>query len=82
MSYFALGAYYNYSTYGATGLDMMPWVPLYYLLGFPLQAILTPASPRHRDFWREVPYMLRDVVNHLCASFRPRHSSRGGYIVV
>lgn len=27
MSYFALGAYYNYSTYGATGLDLIPWVP-------------------------------------------------------
>ena len=28
MGYFALGAYYNYSTYGATGLDLIPWVPL------------------------------------------------------
>jgi len=60
ISYFALGAYYNYSTYGATGTDLIP----------------------HRDFWREVPYMLRDVVDHLCASFRPRPSSRGGYIAV
>ncbi|KAF9653253.1 hypothetical protein BDM02DRAFT_3107819 [Thelephora ganbajun] len=60
LSYFALGAYYNYSTYGATGADLIP----------------------HRDFWREVPYMLRDVVDHLCTSFRPRHSSRGGYISV
>lgn len=60
MSYFALGAYYNYSTYGATGSDLIP----------------------HRDFWREVPYMLRDVVDHLCASFRPRHRGRGGYISV
>jgi len=60
MSYFALGAY-NYSTYGATGLDLIP----------------------HRDFWREVPYMLRDVVDHLCTSwFRPKSSSRGGYISV
>lgn len=60
MSYFALGAYYNYSTYGATGVDLIP----------------------HRDFWREVPYMLRDVLDHLCTSFRPRRSSRRGYISV
>ncbi|KAH9007952.1 autophagy-related protein 27 [Lactarius deliciosus] len=59
--YFALGAYYNYTTYGATGVDLIP----------------------HRDFWREVPYMLRDVVSHLCSSFQSRHSSsRGGYISV
>ena len=37
---------------------------------------------RHRDFWREVPYMLRDVVSHLCSTVRPRQSSRGGYIAV
>ncbi|KAH9998493.1 autophagy-related protein 27 [Russula compacta] len=60
-SYFALGAYYNYTTYGATGVDLIP----------------------HRDFWREVPYMLRDVVSHLCSSFPSRHSSsRGGYMAV
>jgi len=59
--YFALGAYYNYTTYGATGVDLIP----------------------HRDFWREVPYMLRDVVSHLCSSFQSRQStSRGGYISV
>jgi len=59
--YFTLGAYYNYTTYGATGVDLIP----------------------HRDFWREVPYMLRDVVSHLCSSFQSRHtSSRGGYIAV
>lgn len=59
--YFVLGAYYNYTTYGATGVDLIP----------------------HRDFWREVPYMLRDVVSHLCSSFQSRHStSRGGYIPV
>ncbi|KAI0028143.1 autophagy-related protein 27 [Vararia minispora EC-137] len=61
VAYFVIGAYYNYTTYGATGLDLIP----------------------HRDFWREVPYMLQDVVSHLCSSFRPRHSSsRGGYIAV
>ncbi|KAJ7188242.1 autophagy-related protein 27 [Mycena filopes] len=37
----------------------------------------------HRDFWMEVPYMLRDVVSHLCSAVRPRRSSnRGGYIAV
>ncbi|OCH95114.1 hypothetical protein OBBRIDRAFT_721112 [Obba rivulosa] len=61
IAYFALGAYYNYSTYGARGKDLIP----------------------HRDFWREVPYMLHDVVSHLCSAVRPRHpSSRGGYIAV
>ncbi|KAH9839348.1 autophagy-related protein 27 [Rhodofomes roseus] len=60
VAYFALGAYYNYSTYGATGLDLIP----------------------HRDFWREVPYMFKDVVSHLCSAIRPRQSSRGGYIAV
>lgn len=60
-AYFALGAYYNYSTYGATGLDLIP----------------------HRDFWREVPYMLRDVVSHLCSSVRSRQTaSRAGYVAV
>ncbi|KZT72227.1 hypothetical protein DAEQUDRAFT_664794 [Daedalea quercina L-15889] len=60
IAYFALGAYYNYSTYGATGMDLIP----------------------HRDFWREVPYMLGDVVSHLCSAIRPRQTSRGGYIAV
>ncbi|KAG1751570.1 putative autophagy protein Atg27 [Suillus paluster] len=59
-AYFGLGAYYNYSTYGARGVDLIP----------------------HRDFWREVPYMLQDVVSHLCSTVRPRRSSRGGYIAV
>jgi len=37
----------------------------------------------HRDFWKEVPYMLSDVVSHLCSNIRPRRtSSRGGYISV
>ncbi|TRM69964.1 autophagy-related protein 27 [Schizophyllum amplum] len=60
VGYFVLGAYYNYSTYGATGKDLIP----------------------HRDFWREVPNMLSDVVSHLCSSVRPRHNTRGGYIAV
>ncbi|KAH7929905.1 hypothetical protein BV22DRAFT_1001917 [Leucogyrophana mollusca] len=59
-AYFGLGAYYNYSNYGARGVDLIP----------------------HRDFWREVPYMLQDVVSHLCSTVRPRRSSRGGYIAV
>ncbi|KAI8993858.1 autophagy-related protein 27 [Trametes punicea] len=60
VAYFALGAYYNYTTYGASGADLIP----------------------HRDFWREVPYMLRDVVSHLFSAIRPRQASRGGYIAV
>ncbi|PCH43397.1 hypothetical protein WOLCODRAFT_121884 [Wolfiporia cocos MD-104 SS10] len=61
VAYFGLGAYYNYSTYGASGMDLIP----------------------HRDFWREVPYMLRDLASHLCSAFRPRQSaSRSGYIAV
>jgi hypothetical protein len=59
-TYLILGAYYNYSTYGARGVDLIP----------------------HRDFWREVPYMLQDVVSHLCSTVRPQRSSRGGYIPV
>ncbi|PPR07377.1 hypothetical protein CVT26_013693 [Gymnopilus dilepis] len=60
-AYFGLGAYYNYSTYGATGYDLIP----------------------HRDFWKEVPYMLSDVVSHLCSDVRSRRTaSRGGYISV
>lgn len=63
-AYFGVGAYYNYTTYGARGLDLIP----------------------HRDFWQEVPFMLRDIASHLCTSFtgsrRPSSSSRGGYISV
>jgi len=60
-AYFGMGAYYNYSTYGARGADLIP----------------------HRDFWKEVPYMLSDVVSYLCSNIRPkRTSSRGGYISV
>lgn len=59
-AYIALGVYYNYSAYGARGLDLIP----------------------HRDFWREVPYMLQDVVHHLCSNVRPRHSGRRGYVAV
>jgi len=59
-AYFAIGAYYNYSTYGARGLDLIP----------------------HRDFWQEMPYMLRDVVSHLCSNVGARRASRSGYIAV
>ncbi|KIY73059.1 hypothetical protein CYLTODRAFT_387493 [Cylindrobasidium torrendii FP15055 ss-10] len=60
VAYFGIGAYYNYSTYGASGKDLIP----------------------HRDFWQEVPYMVKDVVSHLCSSVRARRSTRGGYISV
>ncbi|KAI6040285.1 autophagy-related protein 27 [Pisolithus marmoratus] len=36
----------------------------------------------HRDFWREVPYMLQDVVHHLCSNVRPRQFGRRGYVAV
>lgn len=46
-------------------------------------SMLTARLPRHRDFWREVPYMFQDVISHLCSTVRPRQSSsRGGYISV
>ncbi|KAJ7084409.1 autophagy-related protein 27 [Mycena belliarum] len=61
ITYMGLGAYFNYTTYGASGLDLIP----------------------HRDFWMEVPYMMRDVLSHLCSTVRPRRSSnRGGYVAV
>ncbi|KZS98695.1 hypothetical protein SISNIDRAFT_448992 [Sistotremastrum niveocremeum HHB9708] len=62
LTYFALGAYYNYNHYGATGWDLVP----------------------HRDFWRDVPFLIRDVVSHLCTTLRPRGSGsgRGGYVAV
>lgn len=59
-AYATLGAYHNYSVYGARGLDLIP----------------------HRDFWREVPYLLQDVVHHLCSNVRPRQSGRRGYVAV
>lgn len=59
-AYLGLGAYYNYSMYGARGIDLVP----------------------HRDFWQEIPYMLKDVISHLCSSTHPRRSSRGGYVAV
>jgi len=38
----------------------------------------------HRDFWRDVPHLLRDVVSHLFSSVRgnQRGGSRGGYVSV
>ena len=44
MSYLALGAYYNYSTYGATGFDLIPWVLL--LSGSSFEMVLRPAPPQ------------------------------------
>ena len=34
-AYFGLGAYYNYSTYGARGADLIPWVLTNFLSRFP-----------------------------------------------
>ena len=38
LGYFGLGAYYNYSTYGATGVDLIPYV---LTLAIPSLCILT-----------------------------------------
>ncbi|KZO95515.1 hypothetical protein CALVIDRAFT_537894 [Calocera viscosa TUFC12733] len=59
VAYFGLGAYYNYTQYGASGWDLLP----------------------HRDFWRDVPYLVRDITAHLCSAIRPG-GSRGGYTSV
>ncbi|KZT58913.1 hypothetical protein CALCODRAFT_431824 [Calocera cornea HHB12733] len=59
IAYFGLGAYYNYTQYGASGWDLLP----------------------HRDFWRDVPYLVRDITSHLCSAIRPG-GSRGGYTSV
>ncbi|KAI0630091.1 autophagy-related protein 27 [Trametes polyzona] len=80
VAYFGLGAYYNYSTYGASGADLIPYV--FAAHGAKSWSYADTLSYRHRDFWREVPYMLRDVVSHLCSAVRPRQASRGGYIAV
>jgi len=29
----------------------------------------------HRDFWMEVPYLLKDVISHLCSVIRPRRTA-------
>jgi len=61
LAYFGLGAYHNYTTYGARGLDLIP----------------------HRTFWSEVPYIMQDVVSHLCSAIRPSSGRRrGGYVAV
>ncbi|KAF8585935.1 hypothetical protein K439DRAFT_1409416 [Ramaria rubella] len=63
LGYFAIGAYYNYNHFGATGWDLVP----------------------HRDFWHDVPYLLRDFTNHLCNTLRPGRGgggSRRGYMAV
>ena len=75
-AYFGVGAYYNYSTYGARGADLIPWVLTIFSVTFPL---CSRCLPRHRDFWKEVPYMLSDVVSHMCSNIRPRRASSRGY---
>jgi hypothetical protein len=77
-AYFGIGMYYNYSTYGATGYDLIPFV----LVCFRPVNVADEDDDSHRDFWREVPYMLRDVAAHLCSGVRSRPTSRGGYVAV
>jgi hypothetical protein len=80
VGYFALGAYYNYNNFGATGWDLVPYVL------FPISLASPPshARDRHRDFWRDVPYLFRDFTEHLCSTLRPgrQGGSRRGYMAV
>ena len=39
VAYFALGAYYNYSTYGATGADLIPCVGFQYVSRLPFHSL-------------------------------------------
>jgi len=36
----------------------------------------------HRDFWREVPYLIEDLVSYLFSSVRSGGGSRSGYVSV
>ncbi|KAG8988260.1 hypothetical protein FRB90_002861 [Tulasnella sp. 427] len=36
----------------------------------------------HRDFWREVPYLVEDLVSYMFSSVRSGGGSRGGYVSV
>lgn len=60
--YFALGAYYNYNNYGASGWDLIP----------------------HRDFWRDVPHLLSDLLRGILSGVRgnSRVGNRSGYVSV
>jgi len=60
--YFALGAYYNYNNYGASGWDLVP----------------------HRDFWRDVPHLLSDLIRGILSGVRgtSRVGNRSGYVSV
>lgn len=78
IGYFGLGAYYNYNNYGSTGWDLIPYV--FGVLS--LKAPLTPLIPRHRDFWREVPYLVEDLVSYMFSNVRSGGGSRGGYVSV
>lgn len=49
-------------------------------LKFPLCRVLMFFS-RHRDFWRDVPFLLRDLAQHLINAVRGG-PSRGGYHAV
>jgi len=60
ITYFGLGAYYNYNNYGASGWDLVP----------------------HRDFWRDVPYLFRDLFASIFSNRRSYSGARGGYVSV
>ncbi|KAI8393837.1 autophagy-related protein 27 [Radiomyces spectabilis] len=56
LTYMAAGAFYNYRTYNARGLDLLP----------------------HRDFWLDLPYLIKDLISHMMDSFSTHRRSGGG----
>src|SRR5438477_10087003 len=59
-SYFGLGAYYNYSTYGATGVDLIPYVLLYlFYAAYSVYPRLTAPSQTPRFLERSAVYAPR-----------------------
>ena len=53
-----------FTSYGASGVDLTPYI---------LPRIL--CKERHRDFRREIPSMLCDLVSHICSAVRARRTS-------
>ena len=57
------------TTYGARGMDLIPYVALAYSC---IWTWLTRFF-RHRDFWQEVPYILCNTTSHSCSALRTLH---------
>lgn len=96
IGYFALGAWYNVRLLfnmvdRAFAHSWQPSVQqlvrTFDLLFLPSNVYCSGASGwdlvPHRDFWRDVPYLAKDVVSHLFSSVRGnQRSTRGGYVSV